>query len=347
MNFGFLVTDLAVKKAPHATIRLAREATLRGHHSWLFTPGDFAFFSDDRLYLLARRVPRTRYKSNETYLNDLLHSALVHRLAVRDLDLIMLRDNPAKYGADESWARPAGSVFGRAACREGVVVVNDPEGLARASDKLYFQFFPRQVRPRTLITRRREDVKEFAAELDGDLILKPLRGCGGEGVFMVKKEAEYNLNQLVDTLLRSGYLVAQEYLPAAQEGDVRMLVMNGRPIKVKGRYAALRRAPGDDDIRSNISAGGLEVPVEITPTMLELAELVRPKLVEDGIFLAGLDICGDKLMEVNVFCPGGLSGMERLEGVNFSAAVVDAMEQKVQYASCFGPSFDNRLVASL
>jgi glutathione synthase len=152
---------------------------------------------------------------------------------------------------------------------------------------------------------------------------------------------------MVDALLKDGYVIAQESLPAAEEGDVRLFMMNGRPLRVKGRYAAFKRVRHGDDIRSNMHAGGTVEKAIVTPEMLDICEMVRPKLVADGMFLVGLDIVGDKLMEINVFCPGGLDGMERLEGVNFSASVIEALERKCRYAKYYDRGFDNKTMATL
>lgn len=347
MNFGFLVTGLEHKRPKHTTIRLAREAANRGHFVWFFAPGDFSLRPDDELHLRVRRAPEKRFKNNTSYLKELMENPVETVLPVRDLDLILLRDNPAKHRPESGWAKPTGAAFGRIAVSQGVVVVNDPSGLAGAANKLYFQSFPRAVRPLTLISRNLDEIREFAESLDTDLILKPLQGSGGDGVFMVKKQADYNLNQLFDALAKDGYIIAQEYLPAARQGDVRILMLNGSPLRSKGKYAVIGRVQQGSDIRSNIHAGGQEAAVELTDSMLELCEMVRPKLVQDGMFLVGLDIVGDKLMEINVFCPDGLCGIERLSGVNFATVVIDALERKVRHAQHYGRVFDNRTMATL
>lgn len=347
MRIGFLVTDLGLKKSAHATVRLAREATNRGHEVWFMNPGDFAFEPDDSLWMRAQRAPRSNYKNSTTYLAELCEKPIKERIPAKKLDLLMLRDNPAKHSQQDSWAKPSGITFGRAALEEGVVVLNDPNGLSQANNKMYFQFFPEAVRPRTLITRCRNEIRDFAASLRGDLILKPLQGSGGDSVFLVKKDANYNLNQLVDSVSKDGYVIAQEYLKDAQVGDVRLFVMNGKPLRYKGKYAVVQRLRQGEDIRSNIHAGGAEAKAEVTPAMLEVAEMVAPKLVKDGMFLAGLDIVGNKLMEINVFCPGGLNAATRLEGVNFAAAVIDALERKIRYAGYYDRRFDNISLATL
>jgi len=124
-------------------------------------------------------------------------------------------------------------------------------------------------------------------------------------------------------------------------------MMNGRPLRYKGKYAAFRRVRTGDDMRSNIHAGGKLRQAEITSQHLQLAEIVRPKLVQDGMFLVGLDIVGDKLMEINVFSPGGLGSAQIFEKVNFSNAVLDALERKVEYMTYYRRNFDNDEMACL
>jgi glutathione synthase len=136
-------------------------------------------------------------------------------------------------------------------------------------------------------------------------------------------------------------VIAQEYLPAAEQGDLRLFVMNGRPLRHGKKYAAFRRVRSGGDMRSNIHAGGTKAPAEVDSTILHIAEVVRPKLVQDGMFLVGLDIVGDKLMEINVFSPGGLGSAQQFEKVNFSAVVIEAIERKVQYMQFYGRNFDN------
>jgi glutathione synthase len=123
--------------------------------------------------------------------------------------------------------------------------------------------------------------------------------------------------------------------------------MNGEPLRYKGKYAAFRRIRSGDDIRSNVHAGGQIAQAQITDTTLELVEIVRPKLVQDGMFLVGLDIVGDKLMEINVFSPGGLGSAQRFEKVNFSHAVLHSLQRKVQYMAYYRRNFDNREMATL
>jgi glutathione synthase len=212
---------------------------------------------------------------------------------------------------------------------------------------MYFQLFPPEVRPRTLISRDRDEIKRFVREERGTAVLKPLQGSGGAGVFLVRADDGSNVNQMIESLTRDGYVIAQEYLPEAIDGDTRLFLMNGRPFVYRGKYAAFRRVRSGDDMRSNIHAGGKLREAEITEVHLRVAEVVRPKLVQDGMFLVGLDIVGDRLMEINVFSPGGLGSAQKFEKVVFSQGVVEALERKVSYMKFYRRNFGNVEMATL
>ncbi len=258
----------------------------------------------------------------------------------------MLRNVPSDDYLKRPWASSTAAEFGRVAMRHGVIVVNDPNGLAKASTKMYFQLFPEEVRPRTLITRDRDEIKAFAKD-EGRCVLKPMQGSGGASVFLVQESDIPNLNQMIDAVSRDGFVICQEYLAAAHEGDMRLFVMNGRPLQVKGKYAAFRRVRGGDDMRSNIHAGGKLAEAVVTEKDLRIAEIVRPKLVQDGMFLVGLDIVGDKLMEINVFSPGGLGSAQKFTKINFSKYVINALERKANYMQYYGRNFENVDICSL
>lgn len=347
MKIGFVVNDIQTEQSGYTTTRLGMWAVNRGHEVWVIGLGDFAYDPDENIRARAYSVPKKIYKTNETYLKALQSKTRVSdRITVDDLDILMLRSDPANESA-RPWAVTAGINFGRIAMRHGVIVLNDPNGLSKALNKSYFQLFPEEVRPQTMITRDLGDIKHFAKEHGGSIVLKPLTGSGGSGVFLVRPEDKSNLNQIVEALQRDGYIIAQEYLPDAVEGDTRLFMMNGAPLRYKGKYAAFRRVRSGDDMRSNVHAGGKLRQAEITSQHLQLAEIVRPKLVQDGMFLVGLDIVGNKLMEINVFSPGGLGSAQNFEKVNFSNAVLDALERKVEYMSYYRRNFDNDEMATL
>jgi len=241
MKIGLVVNDINTEETGYTTTRLAMAAINLGHEAWVIGAGDFAYDPDEKIKARARHAPKASYKSSETYLKELKgKGAKVERITVDDLDVLMLRNDPSSDAANRTWAQGAGIIFGRTAMRHGVIVLNDPNGLAKAQNKMYFQHFPEEVRPNTLITRDREEIKSFAREYQ-NIVIKPLQGSGGESVFMVRPEDIPNLNQMIDAVSRSGYVICQEYLKDAEKGDTRLFVMNGMPLRYKGKYAAFRR----------------------------------------------------------------------------------------------------------
>jgi len=348
MRIGFVVNDVSSEEPGYTTTRLAMAAINRGHEAWVIGAGDFAYDADESVRARAVSAPKAHYKSSDSYLTD-LHGkrARRERITVDELDVLLLRNDPSSDQGTRAWAQGAGIIFGRVGMRRGLIVLNDPNGLSKAMNKMYFQLFPEEVRPRTVITRDRDEIKDFWKAEGGRIVLKPLQGSGGQSVFLVRESDGSNLNQMVDAVSRDGYVIAQEYLPAAEEGDTRLFLMNGQPLRYRGRYAAFRRLRSGEDMRSNIHAGGKLAAAEISDDHLRIAEIVRPKVVQDGMFLVGLDIVGDKLMEINVFSPGGLGSAQRFEKVNFAHAVIEALEKKVSYMSYYRRNFDNAEMATL
>ncbi len=347
MRIAFFVNRIQTEEKGYTTTRLAITALNHGHEVWYIDAEGFAMDPDDRVHARAVSPPKKRYKSGETLLKDLRSpKAVTERIAVDDLDILMLRSDPSNETGTRSWAQQVGILFGRVALRRGVIVLNDPNGLAKALNKMYFQLFPEEVRPKTLITRDKNEIKSFAREY-GTIVLKPIQGSGGTNVFLARPEDLPNLNQMIDAVTRDGYVIAQEYLPAAEKGDIRMFLMNGKALRYKGKYAAFQRVRSGGDLRSNIHAGGKLEKAVIDTTILHIAEIVRPKLVQDGMFLAGLDIVGNKLMEINVFSPGGLGSAQKFEGVNFSQVVIGALERKVEYMKFYQRNFGNVEMACL
>lgn len=348
MRLVFFVTDLGLEKANYTTYRLSVSAISRGHEVWHMSASDFTLMKDDTVQISCLSAPKKQYKDSIAYFKDLQSfEARKETFKLSEIDVLMLRSDPSLAAGPLEWAQTIGIQLGRLARRAGVIVLNDPEGLNRAINKMYLQLFPGAVRPRTMITRLERDVKAFAKELPSDMILKPVQGSAGKGVFLVPKGDLSNLKQIVSALAKEGYIIAQEYVPEATMGDTRVFLMNGEVYKYKGKYAAFRRLRQGDDVRSNVYVGGTIAKAEITDEMLEVAESLRPQLVKDGMFLVGLDLIGNKVIEINVFCPGGLRNAQKLEGVDFSKGVVEALERKVDSFSYYKKTWHNIQPATL
>jgi glutathione synthase len=345
MKIGFVVNDVATEQEYYTTNRLALAARQMGHEAWFMGIGDFSYQPDGSLSTKARTGDAKSYRSLARHLADVQRPDIEQLIGIEEFDVVMLRNDPADDAESAPWANNAAVAFGQLFAAAGVLVVNDPTTLANALSKAYFQHFPEVVRPRTLISRDEALISDFVDDLGGKAVLKPLQGSGGSGVFLIDRKEAPNLNQIIEAISRDGYVVAQEFLPDAVNGDVRMFVMNGQPLVVDGAYAAFRRTNSTDDIRSNMSAGGKAVKVAVTDEMLEIVDVVRPKLVADGMFLVGLDIVGDKLMEINVFSPGGLGSAQELYGVDFAPAIIGELERKVRMRQHY-PEIHNRALAT-
>jgi glutathione synthase len=349
MKIAFVVNDVQTEEASYTTTRLAMAAVNMGHKSYTFGVGDFVYASDGSIHARARSANgKKSFKSLEKYLSVLQSpDNQPESINLDDVDAVLLRNDPSTDATERPWAQSAGILFGQLVARRGVMVLNDPENLSHAINKTYFQHFPDEVRPKTCISRNVDEIKRFIEQQHDKVVIKPLQGSGGKNVFLVGEDERANLNQMIDAVIRDGYCVAQEYLPAAANGDVRLFVMNGRPLASDGKFAAFRRINKTGDARSNMHSGGESEPVEVTDKMLRMVEIVRPKLVSDGMFLVGLDIVEDKLIEINVFSPGGLGSSSTFAGIDFPQVVIEDLERKVEYRKFYGGRMTNVELATL
>jgi glutathione synthase len=348
MRICFVVNDIQTELAHYTTSHLALEATRMGHEAWYVNVSDFTYDIDENVHARATRVSRNSHRLCGPYLHDLKSAqAIQDYINICEFDVIMLRNDPSEDVASRPWARLAGINFTRFAVRHGVLVVNDPNGLSEAVNKLYLQQFPAEVRPQALISRDRDQIKNFCRKMGGTIVLKPLHGSGGRNVFLLRPEDIPNINQMIEAVSRDGYIIAQEYLPDAVHGDTRLFMLNGQPLQHKGRYAAIQRVRSDGDMRSNIAAGASSAPATITDDILQLSEIIRPQLLHNGMFFVGLDIVGNKLMEINVFSPGGLDSAEAFAGVKFSQLIIEDLERKLDYRNNADRYFTNKELATL
>lgn len=348
MRIGFVVNQPETEDPRFTTTELAMAAGRLGHEPWIMGVADFIYAQDGKVYGLAKKIAGEACESGNTLVEILRDIDLpATKLALADLDVLMLRNDPSPDKKERPWAQTPGIMFGHLAVQQGVLVLNDPTHLATALNKIYFQHFPEQVRPETCISRDAREIKKFASSHGGKVVIKPLDGSGGESVFLLRSDDPANSNQMIEAVIRDGYCVAQAYLPAATEGDVRLFVMNGQALQHDGVYAAFRRVNKSGDMRSNMHTGGVSELTEVGETTLRLVELVRPKLVADGMFLAGLDIVEDKLMEINVFSPGGFWSLRNLTGVSFAEVVIHDIERKLRYKQHYGSAISNAQLATM
>ena len=235
--------------------------------------------------------------------------------ALKDFDAVVMRKDP-----------PFDSEFFYAthlleqAERAGARVFNKPRALRDHPEKLAILEFPQFIGP-TLVTRDPADIRRFHAE-HRDIILKPLDGMGGMGIFRVKDDG-LNLGAIIETLNRDGAetVMVQKYLPAIVDGDKRVLVIGGKPVPF-----CLARIPQGGEVRGNLAAGGLGVARPLTERDLEIASALGPILAARGLLLVGLDVIGDSLTEINVTSPTCFQEITDQTGFDVAAMFVDALE---------------------
>ena len=203
------------------------------------------------------------------------------------------------------------------------LVVNSPQGLRAANEKLYAHNFP-EVVPPTIMTSHKDEVLRFLNDVGGKAVIKPIDGHGGEGVFLLA-QGDNNINALIEAVTRLGSrnAIVQALIPEIyDEGDKRILLVDGKLLGVVGRV------PSKGDLRSNVHVGGSAAPAQISQADERIIETIRPRLLADELFFVGLDGIGGKLIEVNVTSPTLIQQMSRLSGENLSARVIDALEDK-------------------
>jgi glutathione synthase len=203
---------------------------------------------------------------------------------------------------------------------KNTLVVNNPQGIRSANEKMYaLQFL--SVIPDTIVTENKEVIREFIdAKKAG--VIKPLGGKAGEGILFLQ-EGDRNFNSLIEISTKQGQepVMVQEYLPAAKEGDKRIILLNGEAI------GAINRVPTGKEFRGNMAVGGRVEKVEITEREQEICAAVAPKLVENGLYFVGLDVIGGYLTEVNVTSPTGIREVDRLNNVSLGKQVIEWVEK--------------------
>ena len=200
-------------------------------------------------------------------------------------------------------------------------VLNRPESILFANEKLYALHFP-ELMPETLVTRRVDELRDFLQKLGGEMIVKPLDGKGGEGIFHVSGD-DRNLRSILEqsTRFEAWLTMAQRYLPEVRHGDKRILLVDGDPI------GAVLRVPSDGETRANFHVGGRAARAALDENDRRIIERIAPSLRRDGLFFVGIDVIGGHLTEVNVTSPTGIQEANILDGVCLEARVLDGVER--------------------
>ncbi|MDD0839298.1 glutathione synthase [Curvibacter sp. HBC61] len=310
MNILFVADPLeSFKIYKDTTFVMMRELQSRGHQIWACEPADIRWSRGERVRGGARHIhltgqPDTWFEVRATETRDL-----------RDFDVVLMRKDPP-FDAEYFYSTHLLSQ----AEREGARVLNKPAALRDHPEKLAIMEFPDLIGP-TLVTRQAADIRQFHAE-HGDIILKPLDGMGGMGIFRVGRDG-LNLGSIIETLNQNGAVsvMVQRFLPEIAEGDKRVLIIGGQPVPY-----CLARIPQGGEVRGNLAAGGKGVARPLSARDREIAEHLGPILIERGLLLVGVDVIGDCVTEINVTSPTCFQEIHDQTGCNVPALYADAVE---------------------
>jgi glutathione synthase len=303
-----------------STLRLIHEAASRELTVAITTPNNLTV-RDSETYAFCNVLKKTQKISNNVPTFYKFAEFKRCKLPLRGFDAIVMRANPP---LDTTALNFLDSV------RNDVFIMNDIDGLRIANNKLYPASFSGEAAkfiPATHVSKSQEYLEQVLEESPTEkMIMKPLNGFAGRGVIVVEKNAQQNFRSLLEFYIggeQGNYVIMQEYIEGADQGDVRILMLNGEPI------GAMKRVPSGKDIRSNIHAGGKEVKHTLTKEEKQLCKALGPQLVRDGLYLVGLDVINGKLLEVNVLSPGGITRINRLNRTKLQKNVLDFIENVV------------------
>ena len=311
MKILFVADPLeSFKTYKDTTFSMMREAARRGHELWACHPADLVWHSGGRVVARQARAITLTGDAHDWF--SVVASA---ELALADADAVVMRKDPP-FDSEYFYAT---HLLGQAE-REGARVFNSPRALRDHPEKLAILEFP-QFTPPTLVTRSEAAIRAFHAE-HHDIILKPLDGMGGAGIFRVGSDG-LNLGAIIETLNKGGAetVMVQRYLPAIIDGDKRVLLIGGQVVPF-----CLARIPQGGEVRGNLAAGGKGVAQPISARDREIAEALGPILAARGLLLVGLDVIGDRLTEINVTSPTCFQEISDQTGFDVPKMFIDALE---------------------
>ena len=314
MNLLFIADPLeSFKIYKDTTFAMMREAQRRGHRVSACEPQDISWQTGGKVMAKMRHITLTA-GADAWFEDDATRTGAARALA--EFDAVVMRKDPP-FDSEYFYA----THLLEQAEREGAKVFNKPRALRDHPEKLAILEFSQFSGP-TLVTRSATDIKRFHAE-HGDIILKPLDGMGGMGIFRVRADG-MNLGSIIETLNKNGAasVMVQRFLPEIVKGDKRVLVIGGKPVPF-----CLARIPQGNEVRGNLAAGGLGVAQPLSPRDQEIAEAIGPVLAARGLLLAGIDVIGESVTEINVTSPTCFQEIFDQTGFDVAAMFIDALER--------------------
>ncbi|MFK0686173.1 glutathione synthase [Ochrobactrum sp. BD67] len=297
-----------VNIAGDTTFALSLEAQKRGHELYHYTP-DRLSMRDGVVSARLEKMEVRDIKGDHYTLGEPV------RRDLSEMDVVLLRQDPPFNMNYITTTHLLERIHPK------TLVVNDPAWVRNSPEKIFVTEFP-DLMPETLLTKDPQEVMDFRREF-GDIILKPLYGNGGAGVFHLA-DGDRNLTSLLEMFgqLFKEPFIAQRYLKDVRAGDKRIILIDGEPV------GAINRVPSETDARSNMHVGGRAEQSKLTPREREICERIGPSLKERGFILVGIDVIGDYMTEINVTSPTGIREIQRFDGTNIAALFWDAVEAK-------------------
>ena len=315
MNLLFITDPVdGFKLDKDSSLAMMRQAQARGYAVWVCGTPDLQWQRGERVSAVMQRLQLKDHADGWYRIEETSAKALC------EMDAVLMRKDPP-FDSEYFYATHLLSQ----AEREGAKVFNQPSALREHPEKLALMEFAQWTTP-TLVSRQAEAIRAFHAQHQ-DIILKPLDGMGGMGIFRVRADG-MNLGSIIETLNQDGAtsVMVQKFVPAIAQGDKRVLVIGGKPVPY-----ALARIPQGNEVRGNLAAGGKGVAQALSPRDSEIAHAISPVLAARGLLLVGLDIIGDCLTEVNVTSPTCFREITDQTGFDVAAMFMDALTQALQY----------------
>ena len=307
INIGFQMDPLeSLSLEDDTTLAIIEECLLKNYNIWHFLPKDVSYINGEvmassKIILELNRDIQPSFKTS-----DLIRKNL------KELDLIFLRQDPP---FDMSYIT---STFLLEYIEDEVKIINKPSEVRNAPEKLFLNRW-KNLTPETIITRNISEINSFRKK-HKNIILKPLYGNGGNGIFFLG-EKDKNFNSLIEIFLDTHpeQFILQEYLKNIKFGDKRIILINGKP------EGAINRIPSEKDIRANLHVGGEAAKTVISNKEMEICESIGPELIQRGLLLVGIDIIGNKLTEINVTSPTGFREIQKFNNINLAKKLIDSL----------------------
>ena len=302
--------------AGDTTYALMLEAQRRGHEVWTCQVGHLGLEHDDAV---AEARPTQVALADEPA--HAFRRGPATPIPLESFGCVLMRKDPP---LDVDYLQ-ATWLLERA--RGKTLLVNDPRGLRELNEHLAVLAFP-ELTPPTIVTRNPQRVRDFLAEQGGAVVVKPIDGYAGLGIFLLKN-GDSNLSSLIETATRQGraWTIVQRYLPDAVKGDKRIILLEGKPL------GAVLRVPQPDEARGNLHVGSTATACEVTPEDHAIIRAITPLLLQHGQWLVGLDVIGGRLTEINLTSPTGIRHLDKLTGGNHAAPVIEWIETRARPAS--------------